>query len=54
MSLPFHRSLRFRLLVISVLIEAVMLSVLVGNSVRLIREHLTRQAEVRIAAIELA
>jgi diguanylate cyclase (GGDEF)-like protein/PAS domain S-box-containing protein len=54
MPLPFHRSLRFRLLVASVLIEAIMLSVLVGNSVRLIREHLTRQAEVRIHAIELA
>jgi diguanylate cyclase (GGDEF)-like protein/PAS domain S-box-containing protein len=54
MPLPFHRSLRFRLLVASVLIEAIMLSVLVGNSVRLIREHLVRQAEVRIHAIELA
>jgi diguanylate cyclase (GGDEF)-like protein/PAS domain S-box-containing protein len=54
MNFPFHRSLRIRLLIVSVLIEAVMLSVLVGNSVRLIREHLVRQAEVRIHAIELA
>ncbi|MBI4997150.1 MAG: EAL domain-containing protein [Rhodocyclales bacterium] len=36
------------------MIEAIMLSVLVGNSVRLIHEHLVRQAEVRIHAIELA
>jgi len=54
MPLTFHRSLRVRLLFFSVLIEAIMLSVLVGNSVRLIREHLVRQAEVRIHAIELA
>jgi diguanylate cyclase (GGDEF)-like protein/PAS domain S-box-containing protein len=52
--LPFHRSLRIRLLFASVLIEAIMLSVLVGNSVRLIHEHLVRQAEVRVHAIELA
>jgi diguanylate cyclase (GGDEF)-like protein/PAS domain S-box-containing protein len=54
MPLPFHRSLRIRLLIASVVIEAIMLSVLVGNSVRLIREHLERQTEVRIHAIELA
>lgn len=54
MHMPFRRSLRIRLLFVSLLIEAVMLSVLVGNSVRLISEHLTHQAEVRIHAIELA
>lgn len=54
MTLPLRRSLRVRLLLASVVIEAIMLSVLVGNSVRLIREHLVRQAEVRIHAIELA
>lgn len=54
MPIPFKRSLRFRLLFVSLLIEAVMLSVLVGNSARLISEHLTHQAEVRIQAIELA
>jgi diguanylate cyclase (GGDEF)-like protein/PAS domain S-box-containing protein len=54
MAIPFRRSLRFRLLLASLLIEAVMLSVLVGNSARLISEHLTHQAEVRIQAIELA
>ena len=54
MALPFRRSLRFRLLLASLLIEALMLSVLVGNSVRLISEHLTNQAETRIAAVELA
>lgn len=54
MPIPFKRSLRFRLLFVSLLIEAVMLTVLVGNSARLISEHLTHQAEVRIHAIELA
>ena len=54
MPIPFRRSLRARLLLASIVIEAVMLSVLVGNGVRLISEHLQRQAEVRIHAIELA
>jgi diguanylate cyclase (GGDEF)-like protein/PAS domain S-box-containing protein len=54
MSIALHRSLRVRLLFFSVLIEAIMLSILVGNSVRLIREHLVHQAEVRVHAIELA
>ncbi|MDP3537465.1 MAG: EAL domain-containing protein [Azonexus sp.] len=54
MAVSFKRSLRVRLLFVSLLIEAVMLSVLVGNSARLISQHLTHQAEVRIEAIELA
>ena len=51
---PFSRSLRARLLFATLLIEAVMLAILVANSVRLIQEHMVRQAENRIAAIELA
>ncbi len=54
MPTPLSRSLRFRLLFVSLLIEAVMLSVLVGNSVRLIGQQLTHQAEVRIQSTELA
>ena len=54
MPITFHHSLRVKLLFFSVLIEAIMLSILVGNSVRLIREHLVRQAEVRVQAVELA
>lgn len=54
MPIPFRRSLRFRLLFASLLIVAVMLAVLVGNSARLISQHLTHQAAVRIQAIELA
>jgi diguanylate cyclase (GGDEF)-like protein/PAS domain S-box-containing protein len=50
----FFRSLRARLLFATLLIEAVMLAILVANSVRLIQEHMIRQAENRIAAIELA
>lgn len=48
------RSLRTRLLLVSLLIEGGMLAILVGNSMRLIQEHMTRQAEVRIQAMELA
>jgi diguanylate cyclase (GGDEF)-like protein/PAS domain S-box-containing protein len=51
---PIWRTLRARLLFASLFIEAVMLAILVSNSVRLIEEHLIRQAENRIAAIELA
>ncbi len=54
MRLPFPRSLRFRLLAVSLLIEAIMLSLLIGNSVRLIEAYLTHQAEVRIQTIETA
>lgn len=54
MIFSLRRSLRTRLLVASLLIEALMLTLLVGNSLRLISEHLTHQAEVRIHAIEQA
>lgn len=52
--LRFSRSFRFRLLAASLLVEGLMLALLVGNSLRLIQEHLVRQTEQRIAAIELA
>ncbi|MDR0776867.1 MAG: EAL domain-containing protein [Azonexus sp.] len=54
MRCSFLRSLRFRLLFVSMLVEAVMLSVLVANSVRVIDQRLTQQAEVRIQIIEQA
>ena len=54
MSLAFTKSLRFRLLAVTLAVEVVMLSILVGNSLRLIEAHLVRQTESRIAAIELA
>jgi PAS domain S-box-containing protein len=50
----FRHSLRFRLLLASVLVELLMLLVLVGNNLRLIDERLVNQTEKRIAAIELA
>ncbi|MBS1199090.1 MAG: domain S-box [Proteobacteria bacterium] len=50
----FLRSLRFKLLAASLAIEIVMLVILVGNSLRLIDQHLIRQTENRVAAIELA
>lgn len=55
MKIPhFARSLRFRLLVASLAIEVFMLALLVGNSLRLIDEHMIRQTEHRITANELA
>jgi len=53
-SLRVSRSLRVKLLVASLLIEATMLALLVGNSARLIQEHVAHQAEARIQSIELA
>jgi hypothetical protein len=47
-------SLRGKLLLASILVEIVMLGLLVGNSVRLIDQHLGQQLEVRIQAIEQA
>jgi len=51
---PLTRTLRFRLLVATLAIEVLMLTLLVGNSLRLIHSHLTDQASSRIASIELA
>lgn len=48
------RSLRSKLLIASLAIELVMLTVLVGNGMRLIERHLEHQVQVRIQAIELA
>jgi len=48
------RSLRFKLLLASLVIELTMLAILVGNSVRLIENQLEHQLAVRTQAIELA
>ena len=47
-------SLRFRLLVASIFVQVLMLTILVGNNLRLIDTHLVRQTENRLAAIQLA
>ena len=52
--LSFFRSLRFRLLLASLVVEAVMLLLLVGNSVRLIQTHLLNLTDVRIAGMDIA
>lgn len=49
-----RRSLRAKLLLASVIVEALMLALLVSNSVRLIEHHLGEQLEARIEAVELA
>ncbi|MCK6389624.1 MAG: response regulator [Azonexus sp.] len=55
MKLPgFTRTLRFRLLIASLLIEISLAIALLGNSVRLIDQHLHNLTERRISAIELA
>jgi diguanylate cyclase (GGDEF)-like protein/PAS domain S-box-containing protein len=47
-------ALRGKLLLASVLVEVVMLGLLLGNSVRLIGQHMEHQSAMRIQAIELA
>lgn len=48
----FSRSLRFKLVVASVIVEAIMLTALVANSVRLMQSHLIDQAELRLTELE--
>ncbi len=48
------RSLRFRMIAASLVIEALLLFVLVANSVRLIDHYLSQQLESRVMAMELA
>lgn len=54
MGVRFTRSIRSKFLLISLLIEVTMLTLLVGNSLRLIREHLETQVQARIQAVERA
>lgn len=54
MTLKIRRSLRAKLLLASLVVEALMLALLVSNSVRLIEHHLSAQLDARIQAIELA
>jgi diguanylate cyclase (GGDEF)-like protein/PAS domain S-box-containing protein len=51
---PTLNSLRIRLLLSSLVVEAVMLALLVANSARLIQEQLAQLTENRIQAIQLA
>ena len=48
-----HFSLRWKLILGSVIVEVVMLSLLVFNSVRLIERSLTEQAEIRLKEVSL-
>lgn len=54
MGVGFARSIRSKFLLVSLLIEVTMLALLVGNSVRLIRENLEAQVQARILAVERA
>lgn len=54
MGVSLARSIRSKFLMISLLIEVSMLALLVGNSVRLIHEHLDAQVDARIQAVERA
>ncbi|MBS1141504.1 MAG: diguanylate cyclase/phosphodiesterase [Proteobacteria bacterium] len=49
-----RRSLRAKLLLASVIIEALMLALLVSNSVRLIEHYLSQQLDARVQTVELA
>jgi len=55
LTLPaFTRSLRFRLVISSLLIELLVLSLLIGNGLRLIERHLGEQSQRHQAAIQQA
>ena len=45
------RSLRFKLILASVVVELIMLTILVGNSVRVMENHLLSQAQIRMEEI---
>lgn len=47
-----RRSLRFRLIAACVLIEAVMLPLIIGNSIRLVEQHLVQLAQGRVRNME--
>ncbi|RAU23361.1 hypothetical protein CU669_04310 [Paramagnetospirillum kuznetsovii] len=49
-SVPARKSLRLRLLLLSIVVEVVMLTLLVANSVRLIHDHLARNTTVQLEA----
>lgn len=53
MPMPFLRSLRSRLITLTVIVEVVMISAIVWNSQRVAEEHLVRQFELRRAEISL-
>ena len=52
MQLPKTSSLRTRLILASILVEAVMLTLLVGNSLRLMQDRLVEQAQVRVDELQ--
>ncbi|MBD3669785.1 MAG: EAL domain-containing protein [Gammaproteobacteria bacterium] len=52
MKIPFHKSFRFRLLLISIFIELLMLSVLIFNSVRLVDDAINEQTRVRLHSVQ--
>lgn len=49
--LPWHRSLRFRLVTAAIVVEALMLSLLLFNSYRLVSEALEAQTRTRLVAL---
>lgn len=51
-SIGLFNSLRFRLVLASILVEFIMLLLLIGNSVRVMESHLISQAEVRLQELE--
>jgi len=48
---PFHKSFRFKLLLVSIIVEALMLSFLIFNSVRLVDQAINDQTNVRLHSV---
>lgn len=51
-SLPWYRSLRFKLVLVAMLIEVLMLGLLLANSYRLLGDAMESQTQVRLAALK--
>jgi diguanylate cyclase (GGDEF)-like protein/PAS domain S-box-containing protein len=48
---PFYKSFRFRILFVSIMVEILMLSFLIFNSVRLVNQAITQQTDVRLHSV---
>ena len=50
--MSFYKSLRFKLIIFSIIIEVTILSLLIANSSRLIETHLISQAKIQLQEIK--
>jgi len=49
--IPFHKSLRTKLVIVSIIVEITMLGILLSNSMRLLNQTLEEQTQAKLSAI---